>query len=140
MTEKPMPRIDALSRPFWEGCNNSRLMIQRCIDADCGRFVFYPRVCCPHCHGDTLKWHEATGKGEVISYTTVFRTHHESFDADAPYLFAAVRLKEGPILYAQLEHELDSANSLVGLPVVAQFHEHGPRQKIIRFIPDSDGI
>ena len=134
---KPQPRVTALNQPFWSGCNEGRLMIQRC--GACARHVFYPRVCCPYCQEDRLSWVEASGRGKVISHTTVYRTHHDGFNADAPYVFAAVSLDEGPCVYAQLPGAPVAAASLVGMQVRAVFVEHGPGRKIAAFRLEGDG-
>jgi uncharacterized OB-fold protein len=128
---KPQPRVTELNRPFWSGCNEGRLMIQRC--AACKRGVFYPRVCCPYCRAGDLDWVQASGRGKVISHTTVRRTHHDSFNAEAPYVFAAIELEEGPCLYAQLRGAPTEGASLIGRPVAAEFVEHGPGLKIAAF-------
>lgn len=128
---KPKPRITALERPFWDGCNAQRLMIQRCTA--CGKAVFYPRACCPHCHADALEWIQACGRGRVISHTTVWRTHHDGFNDEVPYVFAAIRLEEGACIYGQLLHAPIEGASLVGAPVAAIFIAHRPGQKVAAF-------
>jgi hypothetical protein len=128
---KPQPRVTELNRAFWNGCNEGRLVIQRC--AACKRAVFYPRVCCPFCRSGTLDWIEASGRGKIISHTTIRRTHHDSFNAEAPYVFAAVELEEGPCLYAQLRGAPTDGASLAGRAVAAEFVEHGPGLKIAAF-------
>jgi uncharacterized OB-fold protein len=128
---KPKPRITALERPFWDGCNAHRLMIQHCTA--CSKAVFYPRACCPHCHADRLEWIQASGSGRVISHTTVWRTHHDGFNGEVPYVFAAIQLDEGACIYGQLLHAPVDGPSLVGTPVVAVFIEHRPGQKVAAF-------
>jgi uncharacterized OB-fold protein len=128
---KPQPRITELNRPFWAGCNDGRLMIQRCLA--CQERIFYPRVCCPFCgHGD-VDWVEASGKGTVISHTTVHRTHHDGFNAEAPYVFAAIALEEGPCVFAQLNGAPTDDTSLIGRAVQVEFVPHGPGQRIAAF-------
>jgi uncharacterized OB-fold protein len=122
---KPQPRVNALTRPFWDGANARRLMIQRCTQVDCRKAVIYPRVCCPHCQASTLEWIEATGRGTIVSHTTVRRTHHDGFNAEAPYVFAAVALEEGPVIYAQVPGA-PLEESLTGRAVTVDFVEHGP--------------
>lgn len=129
---KPMPRISSLSRPFWDGCNDGRLMIQKCTAEDCGRFVYYPRVACPHCHRDTLSWEQASGLGSVVTHTTIHRPHHESFEALVPYIFAAVKLHEGPIVFARLKGSLRSVD-LLGQSVRAEFETYVANQRILVF-------
>lgn len=128
---KPQPRVTPLTRPFWDGANEGKLMIQRC--ASCGSAVFYPRVCCPFCQASELRWEAASGRGRVISHTTVRRTHHDGFNADAPYVFAAVALEEGPCIYAQIPGAPLEA-SLIGREVRVDFVDHGPGRKMPVFL------
>jgi uncharacterized OB-fold protein len=128
---KPQPRVTALSRPFWDGCNANTLVIQRC--RSCTRAVFYPRVCCPFCKGPDLDWFEASGTGSVITHTTVRRTHHDGFNAEAPYVFAAIELAEGPLFYATLIGAPIDGPSLIGRAVKARFVDHGPGRKLCAF-------
>jgi uncharacterized protein len=129
--QKPQPRVTELNRPFWEGCNQDRLVVQRCCA--CTRAVFYPRVCCPFCKTGDLDWVEASGRGKVVSHTTVWRTHHDSFNADVPYVFAAIEIEEGPWLYGVILEAPVDGESLVGHDVIATFVDHGPQQKIPAF-------
>src|SRR5690625_7893953 len=46
------------------------LAIQQCTG--CEQYVFYPRMLCPHCGGEALRWHSASGMGSV-DYTNVVR-------------------------------------------------------------------
>jgi uncharacterized OB-fold protein len=128
---KPQPRITELNRPFWNGCNEGRLLIQRC--AACERAVFYPRVCCPFCQHGELKWIQAAGRGKVISHTAVYRTHHDGFNAEAPYVFAAIALEEGPCIYAQLNGAPADGTSLIDRRVAVEFVPHGPGLSIAAF-------
>jgi uncharacterized OB-fold protein len=130
---KPQPRVTALSRPFWDGANAGRLMLQRCLAPECGKACFYPRVCCPHCQAPELEWFEAKGTGRVISHTTVHRTHHDGFNVDAPYVFAAIAVDEGPCLYAQMPDAPSDGRSLVGATVVVGFVDHGPGRRMAVF-------
>jgi uncharacterized OB-fold protein len=126
---KPQPRVTELTRPFWDGANEGRLMIQRCTHADCGKSVFYPRVCCPFCKRLDLAWVQATGRGTVLSNTTVYRTHHDGFNQEAPYVFAAVALEEGALVYAQLPGA-PPEQSLIGARVEVAFQAHGPDRQM----------
>lgn len=125
---KPQPRVNELTRPFWDGANQRRLMIQRCTAPDCGKAVFYPRVCCPYCKSSNLEWVQASGSGRVISHTTIHRTHHDGFNCDAPYVFAAIELAEGPCMYAQMPGAPLDGTSIMGASVRVNFVEHGPQR------------
>ena len=95
MTEikKPLPVPDSESKPFWDGCNEEKLLIQHC--KDCDKHIFYPRAVCPHCMSDQIEWVEASGKGKVYSYTIARRGAGPAFADDAPYVVALIDLDEG---------------------------------------------
>lgn len=129
---KPQPKPSSLSKRFWDAANADQLVIQKCGSPKCGKYVFYPRVCCPHCHDDSLAWVEVSGEGTIISNTTVHRTHHDGFNTEAPYVFAAVKLNEGACLYGQVR-DAPADQALIGKQVVVSFETHGPSQKIVVF-------
>jgi uncharacterized OB-fold protein len=128
--DKPAPRINSINRPFFEGCNAERLMLQQCRSPGCGRHIYFPRICCPHCGGGELEWVEASGEGEIVTFTVVHRPNHASFFPEAPYYFVAVRLKEGPLMYSRLASRPESEEGLIGRRVKAVFVEHRPDQKL----------
>lgn len=129
---KPVPRVDATNAPFWQACNEERVLIQRCTDPGCRRFVYYPRVCCPYCHGGELEWAEVSGRGRVVGATLVNRAHHEGFSSEVPYLFAAIELDEGPIVYGRLE-AASAHEAQTGRSVEPVFIQHTPEQKLLAF-------
>ncbi|MEP9347732.1 OB-fold domain-containing protein [Xanthobacter sp. KR7-225] len=132
---KPAPRLSAINRPFWQACNDERLMLQRCAAPQCRRFVFYPRACCPHCGGGALTWEQASGAGTVTTFTVVHRPHHESFYAEAPFVFAAVTLDEGVLIYTRIECDPEAVDDLIGTPVEVVFRALSPTQKAPYFRP-----
>jgi len=90
---KPVPIVNEWARPFWEATRQHKLIIQKC--ADCGKHIFYPRICCPHCFSDRVNWVESSGKGTVYSFTIVESNPPSAFIGDLPYVIALVRLEEG---------------------------------------------
>jgi uncharacterized protein len=126
---KPQPRVNQLTKHFWEGANHDKLYTQQCESVACRQYVFYPRVCCPYCQSPSLQWVEASGQGLIISNTTIHRPHHDGFLAQCPYVFAAIELAEGPCIYAKvIEAPVDV--SLIGRAVRVEFELHGPNQKM----------
>lgn len=127
---KPSPRVTPTNQPFFDGCNRDELLVQRCTDHSCRRYVYYPRVACPHCDA-RLEWVRASGRGRIVSFTRIHRPHHESFYAEAPYYFIAVELEEGPIMYSRLRREdpLD-AEGLIGRDVHVAFVQNTPGQRL----------
>ena len=130
---KPLPRVNAINRPFFEGCNQDRLMLQRCKAPSCGKHVYFPRVCCPYCKGGELEWVQASGAGTIVSYTLIHRPNHPSFFPEAPYYFIAVRLREGPLMYSRLDERPDAAADLIGADVRVRFVPQAETQKLPYF-------
>jgi len=90
---KPDPKVSSWVKPFWDAAREERLIVQKC--SDCGKHIFYPRMACPFCFSDNLKWVEASGKATIYSYTVVESNAPSPFLADMPYVIAIVILEEG---------------------------------------------
>lgn len=80
-------------RHYFELLAQGRFAIPQC--QDCARHHFYPRVVCPHCGSDALRWVEPSGRGEVYS-TTVVRAK------GGDYTVCLVDLQEGPRLMSRV--------------------------------------
>lgn len=130
MSERPMPRITAVNRPFWDACNRGALALQQCTSPACRQYVFYPRVCCPHCGGGSLTWNPVSGRGTLVSYTKVHRPQHDSFRGEIPIYFIAVRLAEEPLMYSRLATRPPSDDALLGRAVRVTFPESDTAQKL----------
>ena len=100
---------DSDSRPYWEGLAQGELRIQRCNT--CAKAVFYPRSICPHCHGNSLSWIVASGKGTIYSYT-VAHQGFGSFAEDVPFVVAIVELEEGPRMMSRI---VDALRERIGV-------------------------
>lgn len=94
--EPPRPLIDALTAPFWEGCRQHQLMIQRC--RDCGHRIHWPRPVCESCLSTDLRFEEVSGRATLYSYTVVNQAFHAYYLEKLPYLLATVELVEQPKL------------------------------------------
>ena len=88
----PKPLIDNESKPFWDGLNRHELWMQKC--EDCEKYIFYPRLLCPHCFSSQVGWVQASGQGTIYSYTVVHRGMGPFAD-QTPYVVAIVELDEG---------------------------------------------
>jgi hypothetical protein len=89
--ERPLPRPDNVSKPFWEAASRGQLLIQRCPS---GHRQFYPRAVCRVC-GDDPEWEQASGRGTVHTYTVIRQNHARPFRDELPYVVAMVDLVEG---------------------------------------------
>ncbi|MFQ5757051.1 MAG: Zn-ribbon domain-containing OB-fold protein [Acidiferrobacterales bacterium] len=132
--ERPTPRRTTISEPFWKACNEGILTLQRCRSQTCGRYIFYPRVCCPNCGGGELEWQQVSGRGRIRSFTKVHRPLHESFQGEVPIYFVAVTLDEGPILYSRLQERPASDDGLLDASVRAVFEKSGTDQALPVFV------
>ena len=74
---------------------NGELGFQRCDG--CGAAVFYPRVLCPVCGSDALRWRTSSGSGVVYASTAVYRRDAE------PYNLVLVDLEEGFRMMSRVE-------------------------------------
>ena len=95
MTAKPIPVPTPETQPFWNGCAEGVLRIQRC--ADCGRPYFYPRPVCPACGSQNVAWFTASGRATLYSYVINYRPA-PGFEDETPYAIAVVeRPVRGPV-------------------------------------------
>lgn len=120
MYEKPLPVVDADTRQFWEAAREHRLLIRYC--PDCGRYVYYPRAICPHCHSDRLEWREASGEGTIYSFTVSRRPAGPAFEDDVPYVVAIIELEEGPRMMSNVKTD-DVEKVRIGERVLVAFED-----------------
>jgi uncharacterized OB-fold protein len=95
------------SKPFFTALGAGKFLIKHC--RACARPHWYPRALCPHCFSPDTEWREASGKGEIYSYS-VSRTVAE------PYAVAYVTLAEGPTMMTRLT-ETDFSKIAIGAGV-----------------------
>ncbi len=128
---KPVPRPNADSRPYWEGCNRGELLFQRCDE--CGHAQFYPRSLCVKCHSRALSWQRSGGRASVYSFTELHRAAIPSYQADVPYLVVLLELEEGFRLMTNVEG--DGTTLQIGTTGQIVFEDRG-EQKVPLFRPD----
>ena len=90
---KSFAQSTAETRPFWEGCVIGELRYQAC--AQCGQVQLIPHSTCANCFGKELIWKRASGRGRVLSHTTVHRAPTRAWQEKVPYVIALVALDEG---------------------------------------------
>lgn len=93
------PRPTPATAPFWEGTRAGELRLQRC--SGCSGYVFYPRIRCPHCGDDQLRWVRASGRGRLYSYV-INHLPAPGWTGEVPYVIAIVELDEGPRMMTNL--------------------------------------
>ena len=103
MTQKiayPQPREDEDNAAFLAGWREGRLLLQRSRSG--GPAFFYPRPICPHTGSSDLVPVEATGRGEIVSFTLITRPNHPSFNEEVPIILAEIALEEGAKLLGRI--------------------------------------
>ncbi|HWF82031.1 MAG TPA: Zn-ribbon domain-containing OB-fold protein [Streptosporangiaceae bacterium] len=120
---KPVPVPTPETQPFWDGCAQGVLRIQRCLD--CGKPYFYPRPVCPQCGSTNIEWFTATGDATLYSYVINHRPA-PGFEDDAPYAIAVVQLAEGPRMMTNLVDVPAEPEALVlDMPLHVTFEQRG---------------
>jgi uncharacterized OB-fold protein len=130
--DKPLPRVTETTRPYWEGAQRGKLMLQRCLR--CRTVIHYPRPWCPACWSADLEWVEAVGRGRVITFTVVHQPPFEAYGRDVPYVLAVVRLEEGPQMMANVLR-IAPGRMRVDLPVRVVFEERSAGFRVPQFEP-----
>jgi uncharacterized OB-fold protein len=89
----PLPDVTwPLTAPFWERAARGELAIPVCDT--CGRFRWYPKANCPHCHGEPMTWVAVSGRGTLFSWVVVTHAFLPQFSGLTPYVPALVTLDE----------------------------------------------
>ncbi|MCW9041868.1 MAG: OB-fold domain-containing protein [Pseudopelagicola sp.] len=76
---------------------SKEILLPKCDD--CGAYHFFPRVLCPHCHGTSISWMRASGKGRVHTTTVVRRKPERGGD----YNVCMVELEEGVRMMSRVD-------------------------------------
>ncbi len=122
-TNKFVPQPTPETQPYWQGCAEGELRLQRCLQ--CQEFYFPPRPMCPKCWSDQVAWETVSGRGTLYTYVINHRPA-PGFEDDAPYAIAVVQLEEGPRLMSNIV-EVDNTpeNLVVDMPLEVTFEERG---------------
>lgn len=92
---KQSPIPEELDRPFWDACNEDRLVIQNC--RACNRLQHPPQAACSQCgSADNLEWRPVAGRGTIHSYGVVHDTAVAVLQPDQPFNLALIELEEDP--------------------------------------------
>lgn len=90
----PAPQVTALSQPFWEGCRQRRLRLQKC--QSCGALRFYPSEACADCRSTAYDWVDVSGRGRIFSWIVVHRSVDPVWQRRAPFVTGIIEIAEQP--------------------------------------------
>ena len=92
---KQSPVPDALDKPFWDACNEGRLVIQNCTS--CNRLQHPPRPACTQCGSAAhLEWRQVSGRGTIYGYIVVYDPPVTRLTDMQPFNVAMIQLAEDP--------------------------------------------
>lgn len=92
---KQSPVASELDKPFWDACNQDRLVLQYC--GSCSRFQHPPEGECLECSSDEeLTWREIGGSGRIYSCAVIHDTPIAVLQAHQPYNCAVIDLDDAP--------------------------------------------
>ena len=100
---KPSPIPDEISKPYWDACNEDRLVMQAC--KTCDLMHYPPKRACDNCgSGDNLEWRQVSGRGRVHGYSVMYDCRVRALQGDQPFNIALVELEEDPeiMMYSHL--------------------------------------
>ena len=130
----PLPEPTPVSRPFWDGLVQHRIMVQYSPSLE--RYVFYPRTLAPGTLADDLEWREIDGSGTLYTYTVARRPTAPPWADAVPQLPAVVQWDAGPKFSTELV-EIDPDGIRIGMrvrPVFYDLQEAGIT--LLRYRPD----
>lgn len=94
MSELPLPTLDELTTPFWEGCKEGRLLVQQCPRTE--QLIFPPQYRSPWAPSLKPLWTQVSGRGTLWSAAQPHPPLVEPFAGLAPYNIVIVALAENP--------------------------------------------
>lgn len=117
---RPLPHPTAETKTFWDGGTSGELRYQVC--AHCGHVQFIPGSLCSACHHGEPAWKTSTGRGRILSHTTVHRAPTPAFRDEVPYVIALTGMDEGFRLMVDVRGGA-SPDVAIGQPVRIGFGE-----------------
>ncbi len=119
---KPLPQVDEFTRPFFDMLRDHVFSVPRC--GDCGDYGWVPYPACRSCQSLNVTWTPVSGKGEVYTYSVVYRGPG-AFANEVPYVICMGRLDERPrscIVGANMVH-VDPLAVSIGMRIKIAFED-----------------
>lgn len=122
---KPAPQMpdSPLYQGYFEGLRENQLHIPKCTS--CGTLQWPPRELCGNCQGSEFEQHEVPAKGEVYTYSVMYRAFHPWFSDKLPYSVVVVEVADGIRLLGRYVGS-DPEEVACGQQMEAVFNEFGP--------------
>jgi uncharacterized OB-fold protein len=128
----PAPRPTVDDAPFWQACQDRRLVIRHCDS--CERFFHPPLPACPRCGAMTLGWKPVSGNATVYTYTIGHQPVHPALEGHGPYNVSVVLLDDADDVRLVTNVVDVAPDELhIGMPVTVCFEEAGDGTLLPRF-------
>ncbi len=128
----PAPRPTVDDAPFWQACQEQRLVIRHC--GGCGRFFHPPMPCCPRCGSMDVSWQPVSGRGTIYTWTVAHQAVHPALKGHGPYNVSVVLLDDADDVRLVTNVVDVPPNGLhIGLPVEVCFEDAGDGTLLPRF-------
>ncbi|MDB5715661.1 MAG: hypothetical protein JWO15_3058 [Sphingomonadales bacterium] len=111
----PIPEINDLNRPYWQGLAEGELRFQHCLA--CGENWLPARNACPRCLARAFRWQASEGMATVVSWVVYHKAYAPYLAARIPYEVSIVALNEGPRLVTNIVDSEAGKKLRVGLRV-----------------------
>lgn len=121
-------------QPFWESVAQGETRMQRC--SACETYRYPPGACCPNCLSLDAEWVPLSGRGRVLSWTTIHKQYLPAYPA--PSTVVVVHLDEGPIMVTHFDNE-DVGKLRIDLPVSLTYSTHPDGYRLPKFAPADQG-
>lgn len=95
-----IPKISSYTRSFWEAVRQHEFVIQQC--KNCGNKIYPPQPVCPECLSEDFEWIKSSGKGKVLTYTTIYEFPPSWCREITPYTIVLVKLDGGIVVMSHL--------------------------------------
>lgn len=129
----PLPEPTPVSRPFWEGLREHRILVQ--YSPSLQSYVFYPRTLAPGTLSDDLEWREIDGAGTLYTFSVARRPTGPPWADAVPQLLAIVQWDVGPRFSTELV-DVEPGDIRIGMRVAPVFCDvAGTEITLLRYRP-----
>lgn len=132
MAEFPTPLVTPDTQPFWQGCREGKLLLQRCVS--CSFLRYPPRPMCPQCNSMESEWVPASKRGTLFSYAVTHQALHPALVDKVPHVIILVELEEGVRVTSNLV-DCPVERIRIGMPLEAVFHQVNEELALPKFRP-----
>ncbi|MEU0302932.1 Zn-ribbon domain-containing OB-fold protein [Streptomyces sp. NPDC006175] len=127
----PPPTVVPETEQFWAATAKGTLLLPQC--AACATIIWYPKGICTGCGSLDIGWTEASGEGEIYTFS-ISRRGEGDYREAGPFVLAYVELDEGPRVMTNIVG-CSPESVRIGLRVRAVFDDTGEGTALVRFAP-----